>query len=40
MQKHLPNSTHSVFEQSGHTPPVEAPVEFARQIERFWNQVN
>lgn len=40
MQKHLPNSMHSVFEQSGHTPPVEAPVEFARQIERFWNQVN
>ena len=36
----LPVSTHTVFEHSGHTPPVEAAKEFARLIERFWNQVN
>ena len=40
MNNLLPDSTHTVFEHSGHTPPVEAPEMFARQIEHFWNQVN
>ncbi|WP_457875810.1 alpha/beta fold hydrolase [Alcaligenes nematophilus] len=40
MHSLLPHSTHTVFEQSGHTAPVEAPEAFALQIENFWNQVN
>ncbi len=40
MNRLLADSTHTVFEHSGHTPPVEAPEMFARQIEHFWNQVN
>jgi pimeloyl-ACP methyl ester carboxylesterase len=40
MHSLLPDSTHTVFEQSGHTAPVEVPEAFALQIENFWNQVN
>jgi len=36
----LPDSQHVVFEQSGHTPPVECPAAFAQQLETFWNLIH